>query len=438
MDFKDILKNYMEILSIKPKKLAYESGISGIMIEEILEGKRVPKIGSTQLDSIIDAIERIADEKEGINIEHKDVFYDLMTAVRQTHVEPEPVNEKITSILHTLHVSPKDLAKGVGCTTVFLSQLRSGDAIPDDPEDFADRLATFLTENYTDEAGAAKLSNVIGVSAVALKHAERARVEIREWFLEGCVNDEADILSSIDVDTKIGETLESVEWDLRQISPEIITCGRIVLDVINSRGTEDSYVQIYQNMGREELETILANDFATTTRQLTLRNSLPIASMPMELLDRILFRNKVEGLQRLKTMEFYDFITRHAAERLAMAPHFDVVPKLSREAFEEHPLSLELDEDEISKKLYYTYDEYLEHLAYYSEYVARNSNLTVVFTDHLNFPNLAIRVRSGECVIITRSSEPKMNLIISERNICDMFEEYISLVLLGKDKQING
>ena len=92
----------------------------------------------------------------------------------------------------------------------------------------------------------------------------------------------------------------------------------------------------------------------------------------------------------------------------------------------------DLDEDEISKRLYYTYDEYMEHLSYYEKYVEENDNLTAVYADHLDYPELTIRVRCKECVIITRSCEPKMNLVVSEPYICDLFEQYISRELLGR------
>ncbi|MBO6214187.1 MAG: hypothetical protein J6N76_01475 [Lachnospiraceae bacterium] len=226
--------------------------------------------------------------------------------------------------------------------------------------------------------------------------------------------------------------MEPIRRGLHEISEDVIDCGRLILECINSRGSDNPLVQLYPNMGREELETILAEGFKSSGKQLTIRNSLSIASMPEELLNKILDHNEVKGIQRVKTMDFYHYMIRHASERLFSVPHFDIIPRLERRVFEERPLALDLDEDEISRRLYYTYDEYMEHLSFYEKYVEENDNLTAVYADHLDYPELTIRVRCRECVIITRSCEPKMNLVVSEPHICDLFEQYISRKLLGR------
>ena len=77
MNFKDKLNNYIDLIGITSKDLSKESNISESVISRYRSGDRTPKIGSTQLKNIADALYKFSKLNKVKELENIDFYSEL-------------------------------------------------------------------------------------------------------------------------------------------------------------------------------------------------------------------------------------------------------------------------------------------------------------------------------------------------------------------------
>lgn len=70
----------------------------------------------------------------------------------------------------------------------------------------------------------------------------------------------------------------------------------------------------------------------------------------------------------------------------------DEISKISKEDFDKSPLTLSLSNSFYEKRIYYNYDEYLEHLELTNEYVKNNKNYILTNNPNHTFRNIQISI----------------------------------------------
>ena len=91
----------------------------------------------------------------------------------------------------------------------------------------------------------------------------------------------------------------------------------------------------------------------------------------------------------------------------------DIVPEISKESFENSPACLSIIDTFIDTKIYYTYEEYLEHLNLLKEYENNHKNYIFKTDVNLTFktikqaPTITIKVKSTEELNITKNEAIK-------------------------------
>lgn len=137
----------------------------------------------------------------------------------------------------------------------------------------------------------------------------------------------------------------------------------------------------------------------------------PLSTMSRELLDRILERSGED--------QYAGRIRQGVAAELR---HLDIVMQrerceielctVSREEFEAHPVSLSLSNIFLDHNIFYTWEEYQEHIAQTRAVLEDYPLSTLKLTDRPGFHNIRIHILKGRWAMISRNVSPAIHFVI--------------------------
>lgn len=140
--------------------------------------------------------------------------------------------------------------------------------------------------------------------------------------------------------------------------------------------------------------------------------SLPIHTATDRLVTQILQHNSI-------SLEEQKEILAHTAKQRQMAEEFlrhdvlsDEIPMLSKEEFEQYPVTLFVSGLFYEKDIFYTYDEYLEHLEYTQKYAEEHENYTVKLNTAPVFRNIQMIIHEGQWTMISKAKSPAIHFVI--------------------------
>ena len=184
-------------------------------------------------------------------------------------------------------------------------------------------------------------------------------------------------------------------------------------------------MEIYKKDSRNSYNAFLSSSVKIKANRRRILSSLPIHTISNDLLLKILKHNNtsnedVEKIQEsVKTLN--DIVTNVTKDNLLE----DEIPKLSKEEFEESPLSLFLADSFYEKKIYYTYEEYLEHLDLTKKYEKNNKNYSLGINNNNTFKNIQILICEKNWVIISKANSPSIHFVIHHPKLCNAIENFI-------------
>ena len=103
----------------------------------------------------------------------------------------------------------------------------------------------------------------------------------------------------------------------------------------------------------------------------------------------------------------------------------DEIPVLSREEFDKFPPVLSLSGLFYEMDLFYTYEEYMEHLSQTMEFAASHPNYTVHQTTNSAFRNIEIIIREGEWVMVSKGKSPAIHFVIRHPKLRSAIENMV-------------
>ena len=156
MKFNELLNKYLEEFNCSSKTLSELTNISPAVISRYRSGQRTPAIDSKQLKSIINAIKQISENKykeEDIEKEFKNVF-------QKTEFNYESFSKNLNELINTLKINIKDMSKYTLCDASSISRMRYGKIKPSEPVEFANKIASYVTNKCTNEIDRKKIEKL--------------------------------------------------------------------------------------------------------------------------------------------------------------------------------------------------------------------------------------------------------------------------------------
>lgn len=189
--------------------------------------------------------------------------------------------------------------------------------------------------------------------------------------------------------------------------------------------------KIYFKEDEEEYENHLQESSGRPFSYLRIINMPPNFTMTEKFLDSLLEKNNLDN-------EFKSFVKKRTQKRndaihtfLQNYEIFDVLSTLSEEEFKLQKRQIIIARGTLGKNIYYTYQDYLQHLALTKKYATDNPNYNVFFSNKFNYENLEFYIRRETAVVVEKTNDPIVTIIFENKKIIKAFEEEI-LHLISK------
>ena len=107
----------------------------------------------------------------------------------------------------------------------------------------------------------------------------------------------------------------------------------------------------------------------------------------------------------------------------------DEIQKISKEDFNNIPLSLFLADNFYENKVYHSYEEYLEHLDLTKKYETNNKNYKLSVNTNNAFKNIQILICEKNWVMISKANSPSIHFVIHHPKLRNAIENFIPPVV---------
>ena len=190
-----------------------------------------------------------------------------------------------------------------------------------------------------------------------------------------------------------------------------------------------SLMDIYKADSQNSFNAFLSSSIKIKASRRRILFSLPIHTISNNLLFKILKHNNVsaENIKAIQeSVEFQKEIFKNTIEQNVIE---DEISILSKEEFGKVKPFLFLADIFYDKKIYYTYEDYLEHINLTKKYEKENKNYKLSINNNNTFKNIQILVCEKNWVMISKANSPSIHFVIHHPKLRNAIENFIPPVV---------
>lgn len=188
-------------------------------------------------------------------------------------------------------------------------------------------------------------------------------------------------------------------------------------------------MEIYRQDSEQAYQAFLQTDAKTDGRRRTVLSSLPVYTAANELLTRILNQNHVSGKEQTQIHEFAKAQREIVTDILRTNTLIEEIPVLTEDEFQHFPMVLSLSGLFYEKDIFYTWQDYQEHLQQTHIFAEQYSNYKVKENATSAFRNIQITIHVGKWVMVSKSKAPAIHFLIRHPKMRNAFENMIIPVI---------
>lgn len=194
-----------------------------------------------------------------------------------------------------------------------------------------------------------------------------------------------------------------------------------------------SLMDIYRVESKNAFSVFLSLNATINMPRRRIVSSLPIHTISETLLLKILKRNNISADDTKNILDAVNTQKQLTKKILKHNILEDEIAISSKEDFEKFPPLLSLADSFYEGKIYYDYNEYLEHLDLTKKYEKKVANYKLTTNNYQTFRNIQILFCGKEWVMISKISSPSIHFVIHHPKLRDAIENFIPPVV---EKQI--
>ena len=190
-----------------------------------------------------------------------------------------------------------------------------------------------------------------------------------------------------------------------------------------------SLMDIYKADSQNSFNAFLSSSIKIKASRRRILFSLPIHTISNNLLFKILKHNNVsaENIKAIQeSVKFQKEIFKNTIEQNVIE---DEISILSKEEFVKVKPFLFLADIFYDKKIYYTYEDYLEHINLTKKYEKENKNYKLSINNNNTFKNIQILVCEKNWVMISKANSPSIHFVIHHPKLRNAIENFIPPVV---------
>ena len=221
--FHEQLNEYLEELDCTAKELAEVSGVSAATLSRYRSGSRIPDAGTEAFNSICEAIGRIAGQRGIETLTEETVRESFLRCLDMTAVDKEQLRTNFNLLATALNMNMARLCQQINYDSSTVFRFRNGSRQPAEPEKFAEAVAKYVAENYTEAAEREKLARILQCDACEFVEREHSADRIKRWLLEPGREKESGVthfLEQLD-QFDLNEYIKAIHFDEWKVPPAI-------------------------------------------------------------------------------------------------------------------------------------------------------------------------------------------------------------------------
>ena len=221
--FHEQLNEYLEELGCTAKELGEVSGVSAATLSRYRSGSRIPDAGTEAFNSICEAIGRIAGQRGIETLTEETVRESFLRCLDMTAVDKEQLRTNFNLLATALNMNMARLCQQINYDSSTVFRFRNGSRQPAEPEKFAEAVAKYVAENYTEAAEREKLARILQCDACEFVEQEHSADRIKRWLLEPGREKESGVthfLEQLD-QFDLNEYIKAIHFDEWKVPPAI-------------------------------------------------------------------------------------------------------------------------------------------------------------------------------------------------------------------------
>ncbi len=221
--FHEQLNEYLEELDCTAKELGEVSGVSAATLSRYRSGSRIPDADTEAFNSICEAIGRIAGQRGIETLTEEKVRESFLRCLDMTAVDKEQLRTNFNLLATALNMNMTRLCRQINYDSSTVFRFRNGSRQPAEPEKFAEAVAKYVAENYTEAAEREKLARILQCDACEFVEQEHSADRIKRWLLEPGREKESGVthfLEQLD-QFDLNEYIKAIHFDEWKVPPAI-------------------------------------------------------------------------------------------------------------------------------------------------------------------------------------------------------------------------
>ena len=184
-------------------------------------------------------------------------------------------------------------------------------------------------------------------------------------------------------------------------------------------------MEIYRSDQEISYHNFLQNDSSLQGKRYSILSTLPLHTITDDLLSRILKNNHIPENEQMLIFKYVEAQRNIAAKIGAHSTITEEVPILTRDLFDHAPITLSLSGMFLEKDIFYTWDEYQEHLHIIKSYQAQHSYYHTIENAAPAFRNIQIRIHEGKWALVSKDKTPVIHFLIQHPKMLHAFENMV-------------
>ena len=252
--------------------------------------------------------------------------------------------------------------------------------------------------------------------------------QIESYYLDRADSDV--FISSLMVSDVAALTSEGLS-DNKDIYRSYITSDQGEIDYFKRKfegliELSDRMIDVIGRDNNEDRREFLMKDKETGGKRTNILSTPPIYTISDSLLKKILKRNDIAPEDSKMILKYIHNERKRVMEVLEHSQVEDHIPEVSREEYDKKPVFLSLSGLFYDKDIFYTYEEYIEHLKQARDFQEKNERYSLLIRNDLDYRNIQIFIHENEWVMISKNKSPAIHFIVRHpvmrQNLEDMLE----------------
>ena len=181
MNFSEQLNLYIKDFSCSSQELANASGMSPTVISRYRNGQRKPKLRSSNLNSIVNGLVKIAAEK-GIDISKDSILKTLSTALNDIPIDFSQLRNNFNTLISSLNINISKLSHSIFVDASSITKIRSGKIAPSNPIEFIENISNYIVQKYNDTNSKEIISSILNCKINDLEDNSHYLELLKKWM----------------------------------------------------------------------------------------------------------------------------------------------------------------------------------------------------------------------------------------------------------------